>query len=212
MTPDLMTHDLMTRWRAWLAAAALAAPMLGTVAACTSPQMAASTAGSVAGLAGASERGFARGLEDYNLWLAVNRAWIESDAAILAQVNLQVHEGRALLTGEAANAEERTRIETLARSVGGLREVIDDITVPSVGTVASRLRDEWIVRQLDARLLLDEKIQAINFSLEASNGVVYLIGIARSPEELERVVNHARDIAYVRRVASHVRVEEPGAP
>jgi osmotically-inducible protein OsmY len=212
MAYDLMAHNLMTRGRAWLAAALLAAPMVGAVAGCTSPQMAASTVGSVAGLAGASERGFARSLEDYNLWLAVNRAWIESDAAILTQVSLQVHEGRALLTGEAASAGERARIETLTRSVGGLTEIIDDITVPSVGTVASRLRDEWIVRQLDARLLLDEKIQAINFSLEASNGVVYLIGIARSPEELERVVNHARDIAYVRRVVSHVRVEEPGAP
>jgi len=212
MTYSLTAPGLMTRGRAWLVAALLAAPMLGAVAACTSPQMAASTAGSVAGLAGASERGFARSVEDYNLWLAVNRAWIESDAAILTQVNLQVHEGRALLTGEAASAGERARIETLTRSVGGLTEIIDDITVPSVGTIASRLRDEWIVRQLDARLLLDEKVQAINFSLEASNGVVYLIGIARSPEELERVVNHARDIAYVRRVVSHVRVEVPGAP
>ncbi len=50
----------------------------------------------------------------------------------------------------------------------------------------------------------------MNYSIETVNGVVYLIGVAQSQEELDRVINHARQISYVRRIVSHVRIK--GAP
>ena len=40
------------------------------------------------------------------------------------------------------------------------------------------------------------------------HGVVYLMGVAQSPDELERVIEHARNIAYVERVVSYVRLNE----
>ncbi len=41
--------------------------------------------------------------------------------------------------------------------------------------------------------------------------MVYLIGIAQSPAELERATNHARAIPYVRKVVSHVRLKDAPA-
>ena len=43
------------------------------------------------------------------------------------------------------------------------------------------------------------------------NDVVYLFGIARSEEELEKVANIASNINGVQRVVSHVRVNESAA-
>ena len=40
------------------------------------------------------------------------------------------------------------------------------------------------------------------------NGTVYLIGVAQSQKELDRVRDHARQIRYVRRIVSHVRIKE----
>ena len=35
-----------------------------------------------------------------------------------------------------------------------------------------------------------------------------MIGIAQNKEELDRVISHARNIEYVRKVVSHVRLKD----
>jgi osmotically-inducible protein OsmY len=38
--------------------------------------------------------------------------------------------------------------------------------------------------------------------------VVYLIGIAQSKKEIDKVIAHARSLSYVKRVISHVRIKK----
>jgi BON domain len=47
--------------------------------------------------------------------------------------------------------------------------------------------------------------------VKTEDGVVYIIGSARSQDELDRVTNYARNIPNVRRVVSYVRIRT-GAP
>ena len=63
-----------------------------------------------------------------------------------------------------------------------------------------------ITLQLRYRMLRDRDIFDINFSVETVNGIVYLMGISRTEAELEKVTTHARNIAGVRKVVSHVRL------
>ena len=48
----------------------------------------------------------------------------------------------------------------------------------------------------------------VNYSIETINGVIYVMGIAQSQDELDRVVNHARNISGVQRVVSYVRLKD----
>jgi hypothetical protein len=41
---------------------------------------------------------------------------------------------------------------------------------------------------------------------------VYLMGVARTPAELQRVIDHVRDVPYVRAVVNHVRVRTDPLP
>jgi hypothetical protein len=41
---------------------------------------------------------------------------------------------------------------------------------------------------------------------------VYLMGVARSPAELQRVIDHVRDVPYVRAVVNHVRLRTDPLP
>ena len=88
----------------------------------------------------------------------------------------------------------------------GIKDVINEMQEGGGGTEAFT-RDSWISTQLKSRLTFDKEVYAVNYAIEAVNGVVYLIGIAQNQAELDRVVAHARDLAYVRRVISHVRVK-----
>ena len=57
-------------------------------------------------------------------------------------------------------------------------------------------------------MTIDPEVFDINYSVETVNGVIYLMGIAQSKVELERVTDHARELAGVRRIISHVRMKD----
>jgi osmotically-inducible protein OsmY len=89
-------------------------------------------------------------------------------------------------------------------------EVINEIEVVDPGGVEAYAYDVWISTQLRTKLLFDKEIMSINYSVETVGGTVYLMGFAESLDELMRVEAHARNLPYVRRVVSYVRVGNEG--
>ena len=53
------------------------------------------------------------------------------------------------------------------------------------------------------KLTVDSQVKAINYSIDTVNGHIFIMGIAQDQKELDRVLDHARDVSYVRRVTSH---------
>ncbi len=182
------------------------------IAGCTPVGAVATTTGSIGGIAASSERGFQRSLEDNRIWLEVSRRLLVESELLYRRVNVQVHEGRVLLTGLVERAAMREDARRAAGDVAGVRRILNEIAVETPTDFNDNLRDAWIVRRLDVKLMFDAEVRAINYSIEAAGGTVYLIGVAASAAELQRVIDHARDIPYVRRVVSHVRLKGGPAP
>ena len=99
----------------------------------------------------------------------------------------------------------------LAWQPEGVAEVINEIEIGDKSSLSDAARDEWIAAQLRARLVGDAAIASINYSIEAVNGSVYLIGIAQNQAELDRVLAYAKNITYVRRVLNYMRIKSAGA-
>ena len=194
------------RISALVAAACLAV----TLAAC-SPLSLAIGAGATAGVAIAEERSVGEAIEDAGIVVEINRAWIAEDANLLSRFNTAVHQGHVLVTGTAASPEQMLQALRLVWQVDGVREVINEIRVGDDGGAFDAAQDAWIASQLRARLTFDNTVQSINYIVEVARGVVYLMGIARDEDELERVKAHARQIEYVRGIVSHVRFRSDGA-
>ena len=57
---------------------------------------------------------------------------------------------------------------------------------------------------LRTRLLTDSGVWHLNYTVKTQSRVVYLMGVADSPQELLLVVDHARSVPNVERVVSHV--------
>ena len=168
-------------------------------------------AGATTGVAIAEERTVGESLDDAAIVVAINRAWIGEDVVLFGRFNTAMHQGRVLVTGTAASPEQMLQALRLVWQVDGVREVINEIDIAEDGSGLDLAQDAWIASQLRARLTFDNTIRSINYMVEVARGVVYLMGIARDEQELERVRAHARQIEYVRGVVSHVRVrsEEP---
>jgi osmotically-inducible protein OsmY len=191
-------------------AASVASLAVGvSLAACApSPTGLAIGAAATVAVKASQERGLATSVEDDRIWTEINARWLDADAAMFHKLQLQVHEGRALVTGVVQQPDMQVAAIRIAWEVDGVEAVIDEIRVAEQDDLGGNLQDVWIVEQLRGRLLIDREVRAINYSIESVKGTIFLMGIAQSAAELQRVIDHARDIAYVRRVVSYVRIKD----
>jgi osmotically-inducible protein OsmY len=164
-----------------------------------------------AGVAASQERGFQQGVSDTWIETQVSQLLFEKQVdELFRAVNVTVHEGRVLLTGAVKSPDLMVEAVRLSWKVEGVREVINELRVEGATGLVQDSKDLWINTQLRTRLTFAKDIAAINYSIETVNGVVYLMGIAQSQDELARVEEHARNIAGVQKVVSYVRVKGAG--
>lgn len=166
-----------------------------------------------AGAAGATatqkEKGFAAAVDDTRIKAELNGRFFQTDVDLYRNVSFTVEEGKVLLTGIVPNPDDRVAAARLTWAVRDVREVINELRVADESTLTDKGRDISIATRLRTRLLLDDKVSLINYSIDVVNQTVYIMGVARSEAELQRVLGTARDISYVRQVVDFVRVVAP---
>ena len=191
-------------------AGGLAAPFLlvtyGALTACSPIGTAVGAAAFTADLA-TQERGLYQGLDDHRMWIAINARFAAADLAVAQNVHLQVQEGRVLLSGVVQEQEQRLAAVKAAWQEPGVREVINHIQVENARDLGQVAQDEYLARTVWAKLFIDRAVRANNYSVECIDNVVYLIGVGQDKDEVQRVIDHARDVAYVRAVENYVRVK-----
>lgn len=190
----------MNRFRLSLVALTLCLPLGGCIGAVIG-------AGAAVGVAAQEERGLEGAVDDVKIRAEINRLWFEHNVEMFRQVDLTINEGRVLLTGSVPNPEVRVDAVRLAWQAPGVREVLNEIQVADKSGVIDYGRDVIIANTLRSKLFVDSQIRNINYSIDTVNGVVYIMGLAQSDAELERVIAYARDTTYVKRVISHVRLK-----
>lgn len=164
--------------------------------------------GAGAGVGAAQERGLEQAAIDTRITTQINYNWLQYDNELFLALGIAVYEGRVLITGVVKSEEIRAQAIKFAWQVKGVKEVIDEIIVDPSGETGTFARDTWISTQLKSKVLVDTKIIGINYFIETVRHVVYLFGVAQSREELDRVVDYARNIPRVERVVNHVLLKD----
>lgn len=192
-----------------IAALGLLLAVLGAGPVGCSPVGVAIGAGAAGATAAQKEKGFAAVVDDTRIKAELNGLFFRTDADLYQDVSFTVEEGMVLLTGIVPKPEDRVQAAKLTWSVRDVREVINELNVQDESSLSDKGRDISIAAKLRTRLLLDDKVSFINYSIDVVNQTVYIMGIARSESELQRVLGTARDISYVRQVVDFVRVVQP---
>jgi len=174
------------------------------LAACDPVTVTVAGAGGAVGMGAAEERGFEGAVDDTKIRAAINGQWIDHDLALFREVTLTVTEGRVMLTGSVAKQDTRIEAVRLTWQVAGVRQVIDEIQVTDESGFVSAVQDSWIANKLRTQLMFDGKVKNINYTVDVVNGVVYLMGIAQSQDEMDRVIDKARNLSDVKKVVNHI--------
>lgn len=165
-------------------------------------------AGATAGVAASEERGIKGAGNDTLIRVAINEAWLNEDFDTFNRLNLQIYEGRVLLSGRVPDQAKADKAVQLAWQAEDVREVINEIEISNAGALDDFANDTLINARLDSALLFDGKVSSINYSTRSVAGTVYLLGVAQDRAELDHVFRVARDIPNVKRVISHVIMKD----
>lgn len=185
---------------------------LALVSSACSPIGAAVGTGAVVGTAASREGGVGQAVDDVHIAAYINDAWFKHSTAMFSKLTLTIYEGRVLITGAVQKPEYRDAAVRFAWQAPDVRQVINEIRVEPGGGVSGYAKDSWISAQFRTKLIADSKIQSIHFKFDVNNGNVYILGVARDQEELEHVINHARNISYVKEVVSYIRLRTDARP
>lgn len=158
------------------------------------------------------ERGLVNGVDDNLTWVGINERLLRHDQNLFQKVSLQVHEGRVLLTGFVQKPEDKQLATEVAWQSSGVREVKNEIKIGRALDLGDYSEDTWLIQRLRLKLMADQQVRANNFSIDCIRSTIYLTGVAKNDTERQRVINHARDIAYVRNVVSYVRLADDPLP
>ena len=195
---------------AWLPALRRLIVVLGVAAAalaagCT-PSSVVVGAGARVGIAAFEERGIDGTANDAALQLAANGALLDAGGELFWPVTTLVRDSRVLLVGNVPTEADKAEAGRRVAAIDGVVEVFNALEVGPRADWTGDDQDTVISQRLLSALTFDSEVKAVNYGIVTHNAVVYLMGTARSEWELDRVVAHARNIAYVRRVVSHIRV------
>src|SRR5438132_10979505 len=146
---------------------------------------------------------------DLRIKAEILKAFAEEAKGLLVDASVDVYQRQVLLTGSVKKAEDRTKAQGLARGVKGVQKVFNEIQVTEEGGFSASAKDFAIETKLKANLLTAKGVTSINYRWRSVNGVVYFLGVARSHEELNKVLTLARQMDGVRKVVSHVFIKSP---
>ncbi len=188
---------------------------IAAVAACAAVSgcmTAAVGAAASVGVYAMQDRTIGEGIDDATASNQVKMRLMAADRVAFQEVDVEVANGNLLLSGAVPTAEHRQAAETIARSVGTIDNVFNEIFVGPHSGLVRNAQDELITAQIRARLAASPAVRAINVNIETFQGNVYLMGSARTEHELQRAAEIASVVSGVQRVVSFMQVRQPPLP
>lgn len=162
--------------------------------------------GAAVGVAAAQDRTMGEAVDDATMSNEIKAKLLNEGG--LGEVDVEVAQGLVLLSGRVSSPEQRVRAEDLAWSSTRTRDVANEIVIERPGGFFKNASDELITARVRASLVGSSEVKSVNYNIETYNGVVYLMGIARTKSELNEATRRASIVGGVQRVVSYVRVRD----
>ena len=164
--------------------------------------------GIAAGTRALSERNERDLISDSRLRFLVNGAMKESaSTAGYLTLGAEVFHGRVLMTGTLPTEEDRQRVAAAVADLEGVKEILNEIEVGIPGGIADYATDLAISTALDLRIAEHNLIEeGIDVEKAVVNRVVYLIGISKSSDARQRLLDIVSETQGVQRVVNYVKV------
>jgi osmotically-inducible protein OsmY len=185
----------------------VAIALISLLAACTQPTGLVNVASSPG-----EDRSFETLSADTAITFDINEILLgEKYRDLFAEISTDAYERVVLLTGTVKFAQNKQRATDLVRGVKGVKRIVNELQVTNDYGIGAAANDLWIETKLKVLLLGTKDIRSINYRWRSVNGTVYVIGAARSQQEMNTVLDVIRKTDRVKKVINHAWVRPPKA-
>lgn len=125
---------------------------------------------------------------------------------LFSKVRVIVYEGRVLLVGTVGQEDMKEKADTISWDTQNVKEVANYITIGK-NDLIDYVKDTRISLEFRAKLLTDKEISEVNFSVTTENRILYIVGIAQNDQELTKVIEHASNIAGVKKIINLIYIK-----
>jgi hyperosmotically inducible protein len=163
---------------------------------------------------------------DTKIGAGILSSFSDKDKTLLLDVNADVWEQRVMLTGTLDDPKKKDEVVQLVQADQRVRKVYDEIQIVTKeeqaqrreaaknkddskkeGGVGQAVNDFWIETKISAQLISTRGVTSVDYRWRSVRNVVYLIGRARSQEELNTVLSVVRNTEGVKQVKHFVEIK-----
>ena len=147
-------------------------------------------------------------VDDTLIKAQLKNQYFSTNETIFFNVDVEVNEGRVLLTGTVEKSDLRIEATRRAWGIDGVTSVLNELQVSNSDSILDYADDLVISTKIRAKMLLDSNINNLNFSIETVNGIVYILGIAQNQKEVESILAIINSVYGVEEVIDYIRIIE----
>ena len=144
-------------------------------------------------------------LNDSKIDIEIKERLYKIDHKLQSDVSAVADRGCVLLTGVVSNPEYVSIAEKEAWAVNGVIEVNNHITVGEF-SASDLVKDNYITTACKAALLSCKNVKSVNYKIKTYASVVYVLGIARTEEELKSALDAMQKVKGVKKIVSYVKL------
>jgi osmotically-inducible protein OsmY len=151
-----------------------------------------------------SDRSIGEYVDDVLIKAILKNSYFDQSEKIFFNVDVEVSQGRVLLTGTVDNIDLRIEATRIAWGVKGVQTVINEIQISESDNILNFADDLVISTKVYAKLMLDEEVNSLNYNIETVNKVVYIIGISSSSDEKKKAIDLTKEVFGVEEVVEYI--------
>ncbi len=164
--------------------------------------------------AGAQQAQAPKAVEDATVTGRIEGLFLLNEHLSPFNINTTTSKGVVTLTGSVADDIQKDLAGDLARSVEGVKDVVNNITV--VGTVVSertqrswreKVDDSTLTATIRTRLLYNKELKGIKIGVRCEGGVVNLYGVVGNDLEKQHIEEVVRETKGVTSVTNDLTVQ-----
>tara|TARA_B100001057_G_scaffold454130_1_gene499634 strand:+ start:377 stop:967 length:591 start_codon:yes stop_codon:yes gene_type:complete len=154
-----------------------------------------------------SDRSIGEYVDDVLIKAILKNSYFDQSEKIFFNVDVEVSQGRVLLTGTVDNIDLRIEATRIAWGVKGVQTVINEIQISESDNILNFADDLVISTKVYAKLMLDEEVNSLNYNIETVNKVVYIIGISSSSDEKQKAMDLTKEVFGVEEVVEYITIK-----
>ena len=148
-------------------------------------------------------------VDDALIKTVIKNTYFDQSGNLFFNVDVEVSQGRVLLTGTVENMDLKIEATRIAWGVEDVKTVINELQISNSDNIFNFADDLVISTKVSGRLILEEEVNSLNYNIETVNKVVYIIGIANSEDEQKKVIDIASDVYGVEGVIDYIIIKAP---